>query len=72
MQKIMQGQVMNNPEEVSLRPAANSMLFKKNANPPKPSMGLNSGENRMKMSFCTYHLWAHFIFEFLTDLCQIN
>lgn len=35
---------MNNPEEVSLRPAANSMLFKKNANPPKPSMGLNSGE----------------------------
>jgi hypothetical protein len=44
MQKIMQGQVMNNPEEVSLRPAANSMLFKKNANPPKPPMGLNSGD----------------------------
>jgi len=44
MQKIMQGQVMNNPEEVSLRPAANSMLFKKNAIPPKPPMGINSGK----------------------------
>ncbi|XP_059486648.1 eukaryotic translation initiation factor 4 gamma 2 isoform X2 [Neocloeon triangulifer] len=43
MQKIMQGQVMHNPEEVSLRPAANSMLFKKNTNPPKPPMGMNSG-----------------------------
>ncbi|CAB3370045.1 Hypothetical predicted protein [Cloeon dipterum] len=43
MQKIMQGQVTSNPEEVSLRPAANSMLFKKNANLPKPPMGMNSG-----------------------------
>ncbi|KAF4526162.1 hypothetical protein B566_EDAN008198 [Ephemera danica] len=41
MHKMMQGQV--NMEELSLRPAANSMMFKKNANLPKPPMGLNTG-----------------------------
>lgn len=41
MHKMMQGQV--NMEELSLRPAANSMMFKKNANLPKPPLGMNTG-----------------------------